>query len=590
MLISLISFASSGNFKSISNQADYSLKRQSLEEDLSSISFQKIRIQTDYSFLTKENDGYTCRGTNQTIKWKYEQACQEHDIITEVKEEVIRGTFAHVLGFVEDLVKVRPVEDPFTLQNKFTSLNTKTSIYSTDLHITVVARPYPTTNQISTSVSLQKDKYLRPLQGIIYINPYYIPDQIQSDQTDKQEFFISLLHDMLHILGISVDSYKDYHPINSLTTHKTILCNLTVGGMKRTFLSTPFAHIFAKNMYGVDSFSGDDGSKCVSGIELENNVFYNDAELEYVSHRVYFTEIMTNSLFRNIGSVLRLTEVTLSILADSGFYEVNYRKGKPLLWGNPKSIDGVSIPDFALGSPLKTFPEGYLAKDGYSIYPSFDYKYYGTTLTEEAPKCPSETEEDYCKHKDFYNPMNETKIGHQVFDYMPLILPEKICPRGTAALNGSRQHCYPYKCTDYEKVEFILAGKDENSDKELVLECNKSNIYEKVTYNYYDQSYKSIISVSFICPYAARFCRSMELHDSNFETDPLVLKSKKTSISLGKIQKIIITISVIAIVMALAGVFVFWLIKKFKKDGSNAIFVAGHAELDEKQAAMLEDF
>ena len=37
-----------------------------------------------------------------------------------------------------------------------------------------------------------------------------------------------------------------------------------------TFLTTPYAHIFAKNRYGVDKFIGDNGAECPAGIELEN--------------------------------------------------------------------------------------------------------------------------------------------------------------------------------------------------------------------------------------------------------------------------------------------------------------------------------
>lgn len=554
--------------------------------------FNDFRIFTDFSYLTNKTDPLRCSKAGETIEWKYKATCKDEDLMNDEKRKVIEGTVSHAVEYIKKLVKVRQVSSSFHLENKYTNFDTQTVVSNVDLYITVVARPYTENIGPCFSASMNPDEYFRPRQGFLYINPQTVPESVETDLTKDNTFYYSILSNIFHILGIDGENYKNYHPKDSVVPHTTILCSLKKNGNDVTFLSTPKSHIFAQKHFGEDYFTGDNGEKCLSGIQLVDNFDDPTEKLSKLNSLRYFTEVLAQFQVPSPGKVLRVTDATLAILEDSGFYEVDYKLVQPLVWGHPESINDRYIPDFALGSPYKAFPSGYLYRNTTDYTASFNFMYYDNPLTEKAPSCPDEQYSEYCKYKEYYNPDNYDYIGLKFYDYAAVMLPRDVCEAGTAALTGTREHCFKYTCSGNSSVEFIVAEKSQHNDKEVKLECTKDKAFQGYHYRYYIEQFGSISEADVYCPDPERFCRTMYLNNLYFDRYPLVIESSSSSgFKLGKVSKIIITISVIIIVMALALLAVVFIVRRLRGEGGKKpAYFAHEKELDDKQIAMLEDF
>ncbi|EAX86988.1 GP63-like [Trichomonas vaginalis G3] len=277
-----------------------------------------------------------------------------------------------------------------------------------------------------------------------------------------------------------------------------------------TFLTTPYAHIFAKNRYGVDKFIGDNGAECPAGIELENGGGDKTA-FSHLEARTMLDDIMIGV---NLGPdeqdqepFNRVSDATLAVLLDTGNYKFDYRKASPMIWGNPESINGKPIENFAIGPPQTTFPFSYLVfEDPYgTALPN--YKTIGLLPLSEVvanAHCGENNEDkEYCDHKSFYNPKNLDSYGaSDVFDYMVFIIPYMTCPSGKGAMRGLSD-CYDYTCDGYSSVNFDVNGKS--------VKCTKES---DPGYEYDDYSV--------LCVDPERFCRTVKLFDMKFKKNPFI--------------------------------------------------------------------
>ena len=136
--------------------------------------------------------------------------------------------------------------------------------------------------------------------------------------------------------------FESYHPYESIEFYKNPVCKLTKYGKNYSFLVTPYAHIYAKKRFGVETFIGDNEQSCPSGIELEDEG--SDASAgSHLETRTYYNENMIGGdiLFHN--PFLRFTDATIAVLMDTGNYKVNWANAVPLVYGHPESIDGKPI-------------------------------------------------------------------------------------------------------------------------------------------------------------------------------------------------------------------------------------------------------
>ncbi|EAX79595.1 hypothetical protein TVAG_473690 [Trichomonas vaginalis G3] len=212
------------------------------------------------------------------------------------------------------------------------------------------------------------------------------------------------------------------------------------------------------------------------------------------------------------GPFSRWTDAVLAVLMDTGNYKVNWQMGQPLVWGNPESIDGNTITNFAIGPPQNVFPKYYMRD--FSVqeiwYASFDFKFSGPFSG------PAHIRASYSE-KQFYDPKGIGVGTTQVYDFIPFYFPNYVCPKGQAILPSTMSYfhhkCGTYTCDGYKSFT-IQVNKDLAATQFESVTCTKDNATKEFSLplGYYSRK------VSCVDP--ERFCRSVKLNEMKFVVDP----------------------------------------------------------------------
>ena len=148
----------------------------------------------------------------------------------------------------------------------------------------------------------------------------------------------------------------------------------------------------------------------------------------------------------------RFTDLSMALLMDTGFYKVDYKRGKPMWWGSKETNGGKYAKEFCTGAPQLVFPPGHIAPADRSPElktAGFDHSYLGYATAFDV------TLPDVVKaNADYYNPNRSIYYGHPIAEYQRIILPGSECPNNTAAVNlkAADAECLAYNCSDGEVV------------------------------------------------------------------------------------------------------------------------------------------
>ena len=157
----------------------------------------------------------------------------------------------------------------------------------------------------------------RPIVGVIYINPNIDINLGNIDIYLKSIF----LHELTHILGFHYDLFK-YFPGGIEKTIKTDKEKRTK--IEKKFITTPKVVEFAKKYFNCPE---------IEGVELENQP---DLTMAHWEARILLGEYMTSSPYTPDQVI---SEFTLSLLEDSGWYKPNYYTGGLMRFGKNKGCD-----------------------------------------------------------------------------------------------------------------------------------------------------------------------------------------------------------------------------------------------------------
>ena len=373
-----------------------------------------IRIYFDYSWINTSSDKYECTDTGQVVSWSMFSrniTCSSEDILTEKKRKAIINTLENIKKYVSSMIKVNQLTSVIFI-NEFDDFPCIETI-DADLYVTIVARPFPEHyDTVSGSVwNQQAIPSGRPTTGAIFINPKTIPDEEQNIDSENRYFFNSLLHQLFHIMGISASLFESW---NDPTTHLQYgvfpLRRLVDKNPNKVFviLETPNSRTYTTKRFGRPAFADHH-----SGIEIEGNETYAES---HISARTYFSEIM-NSQYVGRGVI---SEASLTLLSDTGWYYVDLNKSERFDWGDGKSIGEEPLGDFPMKPPQLCFPEHYLCKNytNASIC-SYDYRSKATCAVQEEVDCNQKAKDtaSYCSAKSFFNPLGLKIVKMKSFDY-----------------------------------------------------------------------------------------------------------------------------------------------------------------------------
>lgn len=466
-----------------------------------------IRVKFDFGFIDrKKPDENMCVQVGQEVINQNDNIrCSEDDILTEQKIKGLKATFENVANYMNKLLKVIPVEKPFKDGDDLIS--------DTDLFISVFSRPFGRSSVMAYASATAIDtEYRRPYKGSVTVNPAYVPTRAISINDYESAMFYAYFHEITHALGFSSYFYRFFHPYEISKPYNTTQCSITKLGKQFTFLVTPFCHIWAQKHYGVDTFYGDDGESCPSGIEIEDGGGTGTAK-SHLEGRVFNSDYMVGLDISNGNPYVRITDATAAVMQDTGNYKFNYEMLQPLVWGHPESIDGNYIEDFATGSPAKVFPKEYTKFNTNGSMTGFTFKYVGLYSSIGRVDCSrafDEATKFFCSKEKFYDPNHQGISSNlEVYDYIPLKMPWRSCKDENTAIiettDNSEAACGNYVCADdFKSFTWNYSGYS--------IYCNKTN-YLNRTGRYW-------------CPEPERFCRTVHLQKGYFKADPFDLDTQ----------------------------------------------------------------
>ena len=227
-------------------------------------------------------------------------------------------------------------DEAYKSGNTFQSLGIDLAIFGTfkDMDSSTLATASAQLNQDSSDG--------QPYVGLVKINK-----NIDYSKPNSQIYFESILvHEFTHILGFSRTFFESYL--------KKIYTKIDADGFNRTYLNSPKLLEVAKKYYACDS---------IEGVELENQGGTGTAGSHWEA-RILLGEYMNGYSYTEEQVI---SEFTLAVLEDFGYYKANYYTGGLMRFGKNKGCEFLN--------------NKCVDKTTHKINPKFENEFYDTIST-----------------------------------------------------------------------------------------------------------------------------------------------------------------------------------------------------------------
>jgi len=288
---------------------------------------------------------FSCENVGATYYYEGQAyACESDDLSTLGKRRVVEEVVNYVFPRFQQMLNVLDVETNIELEEgdysgdiciggvDCFSEQTAGKILTLDkgeqLYVAVTMRPEDGTTY-ATGVSLRFDQSWRPVVGHVNFNSRLMPESITQGSTLWNELTGVALHEMMHVLGFSNGMFQLFLNSSSGEIYDEPVMTVVneADGHIASVLATPHVVEAMKQQFGCDSLVGapleDQGGAGTAASHWEKAVFMD--------------EVMTGSA----SSTPVLSNITLALLEDSGWYIPNYNFGERLIWGENKGCDFV---------------------------------------------------------------------------------------------------------------------------------------------------------------------------------------------------------------------------------------------------------
>ena len=247
-------------------------------------------------------------------------------ISSNYNEELLNRIFLYLENtktYLEKLIMVKRRSEVISVsledQNKELSLKGDDTALNNGIQTDLVIIPVYMSESQTNTITIEN--YRRDINtNRVIISKLNIPAQYLNDAKLTQfEAETILLHEITHILGFQYESF--YYFPGGLTN---VVRNITdSNGIKRYYIITPTVVKKAKEYYGC---------KTLIGLELENQENLNIPSSHWES-RILLGEYMNAELYT---PEVVISDFTLALLEDSGWYKVNYYTGGLMRFGKNK--------------------------------------------------------------------------------------------------------------------------------------------------------------------------------------------------------------------------------------------------------------
>ena len=235
----------------------------------------------------------------------------------------------NTISYIVKLIKVKRRNAPIVIseQEQKKTLNLAETDESLINGVNADLVIFPTYIFVGNEIYFENYKRDEDTNRVI-ISKLNIPlSYMNNAQLTQVEAETILLHEMTHILGFQYENYQ-YFPggINGVISKET-----DDNGKNRYYIITPKVVELAKKYYNCDS---------LIGLELENQEnINNNIPSSHWESRILLGEYMNLDLYT---PEVVISDFTLALLEDSGWYKVNYYTGGLMRFGKNKGCDFIN--------------------------------------------------------------------------------------------------------------------------------------------------------------------------------------------------------------------------------------------------------
>ena len=318
------------------------------------------------------------------------------------------------------------------------------------------------TSAAAASVCYLDEEDKRPIMGYVLLGS----DYSITSKNAKEYLIMLLLHEISHILVFSKNLYQYYRYKGDVTITKII------NGVSRTLIATPKVKNIASQHFNCSS---------IEGIELENHGGKGTVGSHWEGRVMLGDFMISTDHPENV-----ISDITLALFEDSGWYEVNYYTGGLFRFGKDQGCEFLNTT--CLTSGKSNFEWEFCDKDdekicssnnlnrGYCYIKNYDYElesYYqyfddkkmgGLEYIEFCPAAKNYYSEDYFAYNCVYGEKNKneelypTSLGFSISENS-ICIQSSLVKSSDSTLtiyNGrKRTMCHEISC-DYENETFTV--------------------------------------------------------------------------------------------------------------------------------------
>jgi hypothetical protein len=329
--------------------------------------------------------------------------------------------------------------------------------------------------------NLGRSIYNRPVTGMTYINIKYLdPDRIISPE-EKKLIQLTMLHEYIHILGFTPFLYNMF--IDDFGNRYDMYDNINFMGIDAPILSSTRLTNYTREYFNCSK---------VPGMILEKNGV-NGTSYSHWSRTLIQNELMTGSSAYNYRII---TNFTLKLLDDTGWYKIDYSHAEKTLWGKNKGCQFFK-------SNCDEFAE--YCKEHQKLGCDYDYKFLATCTSDGLSSCPYNYGFQNCS-----NIFNLNENNRQVTINLEKNYPYNVFTDLSRCVISSYKdleyipRCQRVTCDSvYKNVIIYLDDTDSKSIRSVTCQSSDANKQKSLL------DYKGN-NITFICPYYTRMCYEVD--------------------------------------------------------------------------------
>jgi leishmanolysin len=281
----------------------------------------------------------------------------------------------------------------------------------------------------------EESKKSQPITGHMKLNLAYLPDYSSS------QLQMILTHELTHALGFTSKLFSSFqNPLKNSSEPLSVLLNKTVREVPRVLFSGETVKKLAQEAFSCDS---------LEGLELENQGGRGVA-LSHWERRLMMNDFMNPQI---VDGPAVYSDLSLAVLADSGWYSVSFEYSDKIIWGFHKGCQ--FIQEKCLDHGLPAFEE--FCKPDQRETCTFDLEGIG--------KCEVFLQEEL---EEAFQYFNDSTGGDFFADFCPVVKGNYFCEENEEE-NHRENHRVDRgekKCEDCRCVEGSL-GKNSSFEENL---------------------------------------------------------------------------------------------------------------------------